>query len=201
LQSFPLHNEPQLLQQVTHGDEQAFTDLFNAYRDKLFSFVYDITGSETKAEDTVQEIFLRIWQQRSGLSDVHNFNAYIFRMCRNYAIDQLRKLSRETLLRSSLLEPDTLMEGSAEEALLKKEVLQKLREAVAQLPAQQQRVFELHKERGLKMQEIAQELNLSLSTVQNHLFRAVGNIRQSLNTTYPEISLYLILAIGPAVFL
>ena len=190
-----------MLQEVARGDEKAFADLFNAYRDKLFSFVYDITGSETKAEDTVQEIFLRIWQQRSGLSAINNFNAYIFRMCRNYAIDQLRKLSRETLLHSSLLEQGALVDNGADDALLKKEIRQKLREAVAQLPAKQQRVFELHKEQGLKIQEIAQELNLSVSTVQNHLFRAVGNIRQYLNTTYPDISLYLILALTSYIFL
>jgi RNA polymerase sigma-70 factor (ECF subfamily) len=195
-----LHNEQLLLQRVTDGDEQAFTSLFNAYKDKLYSFVYDITGSETKAEDTVQEVFLKIWQQREGLNKVHQFNAYIFRMCRNYAIDQLRKLSREILLHSSLLQPEHTADRSADDALLQKEAREKLQEAIDQLPTQQKRVFILHRENGLRQQEIAHELNLSLSTVQNHLFRAVGNIRQYLNTTYPDISFYLLLAMGPILF-
>jgi RNA polymerase sigma-70 factor (ECF subfamily) len=193
-----LYNEQQLLVQAASGDERAFAELFHAYRNKLYSFVCDMTGVDLRGEDVVQEVFLKIWQQRAGLRDVENFNAYIFRMCRNYVIDQLRKRSRETVLHSSLFRPDN---GSVvedpEDTLLRKEVRQKLQEAIDQLPPQQQRIFLLHKEKGLQHQEIAVQLGLSVSTVQNHLFRAVGNIREFLNTRYPDIQIYLLLTLAP----
>jgi RNA polymerase sigma-70 factor (ECF subfamily) len=190
-----------LISRVAQGDKDAFTLLFHAYKDKLFSFVHDITGSTAKAEDIVQEVFLKIWEKQHHLSQIDNFNAYLFRMCRNYAIDQFRKLNREILLHSSLLQQDNISMAGADEAVLQKELRQKLQEAVDQLPPQQKRVFILHKEKGFKLLEIAEELDLSVSTVQNHLFRAVGNIRHYLNTMYPDISLYIMLAMAPWFFL
>ena len=185
-----------LLQRVAGGDEGAFAQLFYQYKDKLFSFIYDITHSEAQAEDVVQEVFLKIWQQREKITEVEHFNAYVFRMCRNNAIDQLRKLSRESLLQSVLLQPDEAQPVGSDEMLLAKEVREKLQEAVAQLPPQQKKIFLLHKEKGWKPEEIAREMDLSVSTVRNHLFRAVGGIRQYLNTTYPDISLSISILIA-----
>lgn len=192
-----LYNERLLLEQAALDDEQAFAELFHAYRNKLYSFVYDMTGMASKAEDVVQEVFLRIWQQRTGLGQIDNFNAYIFRMCRNYVIDQLRKAARETVLRSNLLLSEDRAAEDPEDSLLRKEVRQKLQEAIDHLPPQQRRIFLLHRERGWKHQQIADELGLSVSTVQNHLFRALASVREFLNTRYPDIACYLLLALSP----
>lgn len=185
------YNESKLVSRLKMGDEKAFSLLFYRYKKKLFSFIFDLTQSELKAEDIVQDVFLKIWQNREHIAGADNFNAYVFRMAQNHAIDQLRKLSREIAIVNEFQENGKHISGDPEVMLLNKEIRQKIQEAVAQLPAQQKKVFVLHREQGLRHEEIAKEMNLSVSTVQNHLFRAVTNIRNYLATTYPETSLFM----------
>ena len=194
LQLVPVYDEQRLLQQLAKGDEQAFTQLFYAYKDKLFSFVYNLTVSQSKAEDILQDVFLKIWQRKEQMAAVENLNAYLFRMCKNTAIDHLRRLSEQTLSLSALLMADTPTpaSGSPEELLFRKEMRQRLKTAVDQLPQQQKTVFLLIKEKGMKHEEVAHTLNLSLSTIQNHLFRAIQNIRQAMGAEYGQLFLYLV---------
>ena len=97
-------NESKLLIRLQQGDEDAFAELFYAFYDKLFGFLLGITHSKTKAEDITQEVFIKIWQNRSTITDVENINALLFKIAQNQAIDQLRKLSREALAHSAHFE-------------------------------------------------------------------------------------------------
>jgi RNA polymerase sigma-70 factor (ECF subfamily) len=190
------YSEKELLLKVAEGDEDAFTRLFYAYKGKLFSFILDLTLSEAKAEDILQDVFLKIWQARGELGKVENFNAYIFRAAQNRAIDQLRKFSRETLLLRDFSRQGIDPSGRPDEAMLYRQMQQRIGEAVDHLPLKQKQVYLLHKEEGLPHDEIAQKMGLSVSTVQNHMFRAVGNIRAYLGQYYADVPLYVILILG-----
>lgn len=91
-------HEKLLLKQIAEGNEQAFAQVFHAYRDKLFAFIFRLSGSRAIAEDVVQDIFLKIWLQREELSTIEYFNAFVFRMAQNHTINLLRRLSKETLM-------------------------------------------------------------------------------------------------------
>src|SRR5690348_1100331 len=169
-----------LLIQIAQGDEQAFARLFYHYKHKLFSFILDFTRSDQKAQDILQDVFLKIWLNRLQLRNIDNFNAYLFRMAHNHAIDQLRKISRETLALNSLAVQKGIDPAEPDDVLLKKEIEEKLREAIDLLSPQQKKIYLLHREQGLKQDEIARRLHLSVSTVQNHMFSAMGNIRKHL---------------------
>lgn len=183
-----------LLLHIREGDEEAFTSLFYRFKDKLYSFLLGITNSETKAEDLVQDIFMKIWQERKEFPEIDNVNAYIFRMAQNYAIDQLRKKSREILFFTDILNPEEDSSNpNPADILINKEFKQLIDEAVDQLPPQQKKIFVLHRIQGIPHEKIAAMLNLSVSTTQNHMREALINMRMYLTKRYPEISVFFLI--------
>lgn len=184
----------ELLLRLQEGDKEAFTNLYYAYKDKLFGFAMSITNSSTKAEDIVQDVFLKIWKNRSSIAEVENINAFIFRVAQNQIIDELRKFAKEQLTFSSADYIINKEDGDANpiEDLMKKEVREKIEEAINLLPPQQKRIYTLHNDKGYKYEEIASELNLSVSTIRNHMSQAINNIRKQLLYNYPNLFIYWI---------
>ncbi|WP_321332288.1 RNA polymerase sigma-70 factor [uncultured Bacteroides sp.] len=175
-------------------DEESFTSLFYLYKDKLYGFFLGLTHSPTKSEDLVQEVFMRIWQKREELTLIDNLNAYIYRAAQNHAIDQIRKRSNEILLFSDkyLGNEDNATAQTPLDLLLNKELSSALTEAIEQLPPQQKKVFTFHCIEGLPHEEIARLMDISVSTVQNHMRQALINIRTYFSGNYPVLLLLLI---------
>ena len=183
-----------LLQQIAAGDEIAFGNLFHAWRDKLYFYILRITNSPETAEDILQDVFFKLWIKRCELSDVNNFSAYLFRMAHNHAISGMRRMAQETIILSGLRR-ETLSSGiPMDEALLCKQVQEKLKQIVDQLPKQQRLVYTLSREQGLKQEEIARQLDITISTVQNHMTQALRTIRMQLGHFFPEASYQIIIA-------
>src|SRR3954463_5197542 len=78
------------------GDQRAFSRLFYAYHNKLYSFIYTISRSKHFAEDTVQEVFLKIWEKRSEAVNIIQFDSYLFRMARNHTINAFKRSSKHS---------------------------------------------------------------------------------------------------------
>ncbi len=181
----PLHNERELLLQVAEGSEQAFKELFNAYRKKLYIYILKITGSSETAEDIVHDVFLKIWLNRKKLPQINNFNAYLYRMMFNQAYTGFQRMAKETLILAELQKEQgkgPLFEG--EDRIIQKEVKQLIKEAVDKLTPQQKLVFIMSRQDGLRHEEIAQQLNISVYTVKNHIAYALRFLREEISRSY-----------------
>lgn len=175
------HND--LLARLQDGDEAAFSILFYAFKDKLYSFLLDFTKSPAIAEDMVQNTFLTIWHDRKKMKEINSLDAYIFRMAKNMAIDHMRKYARETYPLELFLQDNIAGHGlDPHHEFINKELSDKIMEAINTLPPQQKKVYLLHHEEGLKHEEIAQLLQLSPSTIRNHLMRANSSLRSALSS-------------------
>ncbi|MET7000230.1 RNA polymerase sigma factor [Chitinophaga defluvii] len=191
-----LHNEHELLQLAAGGSEAAFTTLFYLYKDRLYSYILRLTGSPEMAEDVVQDVFLKLWKHRSGLTEIAHLRGYVFRMAQHHAINAFKRMAREALLvANNTLHPEAV--ATEVEAVLElKEVQQVLSQAVSKLPPQQKLVYTLSREQGLKHEEIAQHLNISLSTVNKHMIQALRTIREQFRN-HPDTltGFYILLAV------
>ena len=174
-------------------DEKAFTSLFYSYKDKLYSYLLTLTQSEEEAEDVVQEVFLRLWNNRSSLANIDNINAYLFRAVKNHVIDESRRFANN-LLKSSreLNEADNITTNTPIEELVSKEIKDKLHEAIAKLPKRQREIFLMHNEQGMPYAKIAEQLGISPFTVQNHIKKALKILRSYLSDNYPGLYLIII---------
>jgi len=173
-----LYEEGTLLREAAGGSESAFTELFHYYKDKLYSFLLRLTESPEMAEDVIQDIFLKLWKSRAGLTGIDNFGSYIFRMAQNQCLTHFKRVARETLILAELQREATVPDTENTEAL--RAMQQKLEAVVAQLPPQQRLIYTLSREQGLKHEEIARRLAISPSTVKNHMIQALSSIRKEL---------------------
>jgi len=176
LEHTSLHNEKALLLRVAEGDEIAFRMLYDHYRKKIYALGLFLTKSEGPAQELVQDVFLKIWEKREQLREIHYFNAWLRTIARNTAINYLRARAMEKLgidhLRmhessSSFTENDV---ADREYALL-------LQAAVRQLPPQQQKVYMLHRQQGLCHEAIAEQLDISVLTSKKYMKLALRSIR------------------------
>jgi RNA polymerase sigma-70 factor (ECF subfamily) len=175
MQSLGEHDEKELLIRVSKGDQVAFTTLFNHYHNGMGSFIFGITKSKELAEEITSDIFLKIWMSREVLQGVKNFKAYIFIIARNAAITSLRKIIRE----KNYYKQWKLEQPSHPDDLFKeqKEIYFSLiDEAINQLAPQRKKIYILSRQKGLKYDEIAKQLDISKFTVRAHIQQSVSSI-------------------------
>jgi RNA polymerase sigma-70 factor (ECF subfamily) len=179
------------LQEVAAGNEKAFKVLFEQYRGKLFTYISRFVKSDAVAEELVLDVFMKIWTGRDLISQVRNFDAFLFRIAHNKSIDFLRSAAGDRQLSELLWDRIELADQqSADTGLMTQEYENKIRAAIALLPPQCKKVYILSREEELTHDQIAQQLNISRATVNNHIVTAQRFIRNFLSK---EIDLAIII--------
>lgn len=172
-------NELLLLMQTAAGDEKAFQQLFNLYWDKIYANALHLIKSPEAARDLTQEVFIKIWLKREKLSDVQQFESWLYRVAKNVFIDHLRK----QLVLDSLQDIQSI-EDSEEQTPQRKlelnELIKQVNGAIASLPAQMQTAFRLSRFHGLTHEQIAHHMHISKATSQNYIARSLIVIRKYL---------------------
>ena len=166
--------------------EQKFNEIFYAYKDKLYGYILGLTHSEQEAEDAVQNVFMRLWQNRERLNEIDNVNAYLFRTAQNDIIDASRKFVHRQKYLSEMLSDDMSTDNPLK-IILKEEIENKLKEAIDQLTNRQRQIFMMRKKMGMNHADIAKQLNISVETAESTMKRALKSVRTYLMTHYPEL--------------
>lgn len=169
-----------LICQVSKGDECAFRTLFDYYRNKIFSIAWKITGIESAAEDVVQEVFIKLWMNKEKLVEIENFDAYLNTIVRNHIFNNLRKVAYEQGFLEDMIRQQAVMVKSNTDPVIYNELQNTIHRAIQQLTPQQKKVFQLSRILGMKHSEIAAKLNISQSTVKDHMVCALRSIKSFL---------------------
>jgi len=169
------YNERELLLSLAKGNDNAFAGVFHHYRHRIYAIAFRLLGSASQAEDTVQDVFLKMWLKRQELHEISHFKAYLFTVTRNHIFNSLKLLAREQLMESEL--SAAVVPHVKDAAIIHKEYEQILQNAIAQLSPQQELIYKLSREEGLKRNEIADRLQLSPETIKVHLANAMRSIR------------------------
>ncbi|HTJ15076.1 MAG TPA: RNA polymerase sigma-70 factor [Dinghuibacter sp.] len=163
--------------QERHVTAEEFKCIFDTYKNRVYGYVLAVAHSAYTAEEITQEIFLKLWLCRDMLGRVDNLEGYLFTIARHKTLNHLRKAATDARL---LRELQSLMRPSAndvEELSLSTDYDHIVQEAVALLSPQRRQVYQLSRVKGLNHEEIAVHLQLSRSTVKNHLVEALRFIR------------------------
>lgn len=164
-----------MLQQAAAGSEEAFTQLFNTYYPLLSTLVYRLTRSLPATEEIVQDVFLKIWMGREALAGIVSFRAFLWVVAKNHTLNTLRKIAREQARQAQYRQqaadshPDPADELPDYYHTL-------IDEAIALLPAQQQKVYLLSRHERMKQAEIAAAMGLTVATVKKYMQLAVESI-------------------------
>lgn len=187
-------NEAILLHRLADGDREAFRTLYDNYRDKLFYYTLRLTHSKQLAEDTLQDIFIKVWTDRDKMRDVRSFDAWLFTLAKHKVINGFRRVSMEHSILAEMKKELADQVDSTTQAIDYNETSKALQLAIAQLPPQQKMVYRLRREQGLKNDEIANQLNISPLTVKKHISQASRAIRMLIEKQ-TSISVSILLAI------
>jgi RNA polymerase sigma-70 factor (family 1) len=174
-------DQKELLRQIAEGDEKAFRVFFDLYKSRFYSVTLKMTRSDSLAQEIVQEIFMKIWQNRSTLPGLVNPDSYFFTCLYRRIYRHYKKLALERKLLQVIAESPTF-QNITDETINANESERLIKMALAKLPPQQQLVFKLSKQDGLSREQIAEKLQISPNTVRNHLAHAIQFIKSDLRT-------------------
>ncbi|HTB26893.1 MAG TPA: RNA polymerase sigma-70 factor [Puia sp.] len=194
----PLHNEKQLLQKISEGDDTAFRHLFDRYYGQIYTASFRYLKVHELAEDLVQSSFLKIWEKRNQLSHVERFDHYLFRIAHNEMADHFRKHSRRDLHIQRIREMFEEETGSPEELLITKQKRALIADVISNLPPQQQTAYKLSRDEGLSYQEIAERMHLSVNTIKVHISQALKTLKIFFASHKDEYLVWLLILSVPA---
>jgi RNA polymerase sigma-70 factor, ECF subfamily len=170
-----------LLASIKNDNKLAFDTLFRKYYTPLSRFAFKLNGSETSAEEAVQEVFINFWEHRHHLEISKAVISYLFQAVRNKVYEQFRKVQTrakyEEEYASNIQEQDEPQESD----LSNYEIACLVWAAVEQLPEKCREIFQLSRDEGLTYNEIAAHLNISNKTVENQMGIAFKKLRELLS--------------------
>ena len=164
---------------LIEGDEEAFVMLYNKYHRKIYYAALKITGSEDLAQDVTQDVFLKIWETRSRIDPHQNFAAYIHVICRNVIFNLFKKATLEETIKKQMQQFAAITTSDEDDDFYDsyKDLLHK---AIGELPPQRRTIYEFCKLKGKTYDHVAHKLNISRSTVQDHIVKANKFIKEYL---------------------
>lgn len=175
-----INNERQLFQQIAVSDTEAFRQIFDLYKNAIFSTAIRLTKSQLKSEEITQQVFISLWVSRGRLSDVTDPGAYIFRILYNEISSYLKKESHRERIIKDAMQFRSISLNATQEAIDANESRRRINEAVENLPPQQKAVYKLSRQDGLNNEQIAAVLKISPHTVKSHLSKALESLRAQL---------------------
>ncbi|WP_170120686.1 RNA polymerase sigma-70 factor [Dyadobacter jejuensis] len=179
--------DPELVQAIRKGDERAFEVAFRTYYERLCQYAGSLLKDDDEAEEVVQTVFLNIWEKRESLEITLSLKSYLYRAVHNYCLNRFKhnaiKKTHQEYSRHIL----TPHHDSVTEAIQSQELEEKIEMAISKLPEQCQVTFRMSRFEELRYQEIANQLGVSIKTVENQIGKALRILRQELADYLPTV--------------
>ena len=174
-------SDEELVEACQAGEASAFDVLVGRWEDKIRGAAYRFLGSEEEARDVAQEAFLKAYRSLGSFKREARFSSWLYQIATNLCRDRLRRLkTRATVSLEALEETGAVMvetRPGAHERLLERDLSQRVRRAIHALPEEQREVVILKEYQELTFLEIAQALDVPVSTVKTRLYRGLGQLR------------------------
>jgi len=169
----------ELAERLRESDEAAFVEIYDRVREPVARHVVRILDDESGAYDVVQDVFMKLWEDRSTLHITVSFKALIYTMARNRALNLKLKNARSSMDVDVIEASDRqLAARSPEHDFVAKELSRRLHKWIDELPPRRGEAFVLSRFHGLRHKEIGEIMGLSLRTVETHILDALRDLRR-----------------------
>jgi len=181
-----------LLERLLKSDEKAFNTLYLIHSETVFRRLKSLVHDREIVKELHQETFLTIWRKRESLKSNIPFQSILLRIAKSVAIDFYRKAVREDALRERLIKKATELYNHLEEYIEFNETNESINASIAKLPPKRLKIFTRIKIEGNSYESVANELGISLSTVKDHMAKALKFLRDDLSKNHPEVFLMIV---------
>ena len=171
----------EIISQFRAGDPKALEILFRSYYKPLCLFADRLLKDRLAAEDIVVEVFIKLWERHKLFKSQQNIKAFLYISTRNASLNLLKQAQRDSLTKRQAAYINGDEDGYILNEIVKVEVMKEMLVAVDGLPGQCQKICKLSFLKGLKNQEIASSLNISVHTVKNQKVRALQLLKDRLS--------------------
>ncbi len=173
-----VYTDQQLISLLRSGSQFAFERLFEIYSQKLYRFAVSYLKTEAEAEEIVQEVFLKIWENRHKLKDERSFKSYLFTIAFNAIRKQFNKKAKDAKYRTEILEYLASDNSSIETKSEFEVLVSRLDQLIDQMPDRRKEIFLKRKKNGMSVREIASAMFISPKTVENQITEAMNFLKK-----------------------
>ncbi|MBN1791641.1 MAG: RNA polymerase sigma factor [Bacteroidales bacterium] len=163
------------------GDKNALSEIFLLYHDDLYRYGLKLAGNESMVKDAIQDLFLKLWKNRSNLKPIEILKPYLFKSLRNHLIDSL-ELTKPVIPMEEDFEHPFEIAYSAEDFVINTEVTEDLRrqviDALNKLMPRQREAIYLRYFEELDFETIAGVMDINVQSVRNTLHRGISALRE-----------------------
>lgn len=181
-----------LVKQFANGDMKAFDNIYSTFNQKLQKFIFTLIKTESDTEDIVQEVFVKVWENREKLKNYSSLDSYLFSIAYNTTISLLRTRVKENkyveFIKSVQIEVD---EPDFVEGFNSDEMNEKINLLIEKMPPRQREVFKMKYFQNCSYKEIAETLDISINTVENQIVKSHKFLKENLGKAYLSILFFI----------
>jgi len=187
-------SEIDLLQNLAKGDSLAFNQVVRVYHERLLHFSMHYLNDRVYAKDIVQDVFLIVWENHQKFSEVRNLSSWMFSLTKNQCLKKIDYLKVRLNYSNDLLHRQLeLAQSSLNQLdttpLIFDEISTIINQTLAKLSPQSRNIFEMSRFQNKKNREIAEELHISLKTVESNITKSLKLLRPVLKDYLPFVFL------------
>jgi len=173
-----------IFKKIKDGDIKAFETLFRSYYEPLCRYAFHFVENMETSEEIVQDLFYILWKERDNLQIFTSVNGYLYRSVKNKSLQYLEKLMVREAHLNIFTESSIVENHTPQEELEYKELEQLIEKTICRLPGRRQKIFRMNRMEGKKYSEIAQELQISIKTVEAEVSKALVELRANHSLVY-----------------
>lgn len=170
-------NDRELISLLQQGDEGVLRTIYDTHIRQLHYFILRTAKSRQLAEDVVQDVFIKIWENRMQIDGEQPLKPYLYTIAKRHLLNLLKRVQHEAYIVEEIRKNTTLVENTTEMVIDFHESNSVITEAIDKLPSQCKEVFLRCKIKGLSYQQTADELGISEGTVNSQMVKALKSIR------------------------
>lgn len=170
--------------------------LFREHYEGLSRYAFSILKDQGEAEDIVQKLFVKLWEKRKEIEIWKDVKAYLYRSTYNASLNELKRIKRHTMYETVDKEKGFESDNDSSAAVISSELEEKIENALQTLPEKCGEVFRMSRFKEYSYKEIAEKLDISVKTVENHMGKALKLMRVELEEYLPAIIVTILLMKG-----
>ena len=173
---FGIVDDKRLFDAIKDNSETAFKVVYEEYFAKLTQFITRMSRDEELAEEMAQRTMIKVWEQRDKIILTTSLKSYLYKVSYHEYLMDVRSRSKFAIIEDTVIEAIEELEDEHDNQIL----LDKIRKEIDNLPPKCREVFILSKINGMKYKEIAEQLNISTKTIENHMTKALRLLREAM---------------------
>lgn len=171
------YSDAELIALLIKGNRDAYECIYNNYWPRLYAFVYNRLKIKEATEEIIQEVFFSLWTKRAELVITHSLSAYLFTAVKYQVFNYIKADKVRRTYASHFYRYEQKMDNSNQENIEVTDLKNAVEKEVARLPEKCQQVFRMSRHEHRSVRDIAETLNISPKTVENHLTKALRQLR------------------------